>query len=194
MAKELITMSRAFVDETDDNLSEDDIPKLVIPLPEGVKNYVTPEGAAASKKEFEELGRTVRPALASQVSKAVTGGTDPEAVADPEAVRAAHRKLRAVDRRIEYLTEMIGRMEIIDPKQQAPDRVRFGATVTVTENGREEHVFRIVGVDESDPKRGYISWVSPMAMALLSHAEGDSVKVTLPRGDTVFRIETITYG
>ena len=188
-------MSRAFVDETDDNLSEADIPKLRIPLPEGVKNYVTPEGAATSRKEFEELSRTVRPALASQVSKDVTDGatTDSDAVADPELVRASRRKLRAVDRRIEYLTEMIGRMEIIDPKQQTPDRVRFGATVTVTENGREERVFRIVGVDESDPKRGYISWVSPLAMALLSHSSGDTVKTTLPRGEAAFRILKISY-
>ena len=183
-------MSRAFVDETDDNLSESDIPKMLIPLPEGVKNYVTPEGAATCKKEYEELERTVRPALTSQVSKDVTGGDS----ADSEAVLAIRRKLRAIDRRIEYLTEMIERMEIIDPKQQTPNRVRFGATVTVTENGREEHVFRIVGVDESDPKRGYISWVSPLAMALLSHSPSDTVKTTLPRGEAVFRIIKVSYG
>ena len=182
-------MSRAFVDETDGNLSEDDIPKLVIPLPEGVKNYVTPEGAAMLQEEMETLQRTVRPGLTSAVSKDVRDGD----AADSEAVLAARRKLRTVDRRIEYLREMIERMEIIDPAGQAPDRVRFGAAVTVTEKDRKKK-YRIVGVDESDPKKGDISWLSPMARALLSHAAGDRVKVSLPRGDAFFRIEKITYG
>ena len=183
-------MSRAFVDETDDNLSEDDIPKLLIPLPEGAKNYVTPEGAETIKEEFEELGRTVRPKLAAQVSKDVTGGNS----ADSEVVITVRRKLRAVDRRIEYLAEMIERMEVIDPKQQQPGSVRFGATVTVTESSGEERVFRIVGVDESDPKRGDISWTSPIARTLLSHSIGDTVKTILPRGETVLKIVTISYG
>ncbi|MBN2322747.1 MAG: GreA/GreB family elongation factor [Spirochaetes bacterium] len=190
MAKEISLMSRAFVDENDGNLSEVDIPKPVIPLPGGVKNYVTPDGATKAKKELEELKITVRPKLSSEVSKDVTGGDS----SDSEAVLAVRRKLRTVDHRIEYLTEMIGRMEVVDPKKQDSDRVLFGATVTVLENGKARRTFKIMGVDESDPKKGAISWLSPIARALLSHTIGDTVKIVLPRGETVFRIEKITYG
>jgi transcription elongation factor GreB len=182
-------MSRAFVDESDSNIKEDDIPELVIPLPFGVKNYMTPKGAETVKRELEELERTVRPQLASQVSKNVTDGDS----VNSEMVVSVRRKMRVIDRRIEYLTKMIGRIEIIDPKTQESDRVRFGATVTVLENNSDKHVYRIVGVDESDPKKGHISWISPLAKALLSLGIGDAVKIRLPKGETGLKVAKIEY-
>jgi len=182
-------MSRAFVDESDSNIKEDDIPELVIPLPPGVKNYMTPKGAEIVKRELQELTGSVRPHLASQVSKNVTDGNS----VNSDMVVSVRRKMRVIDRRIEYLTKMIERMEIIDPKTQGSDRVRFGATATVMENGTYKRVFRIVGVDESDPKRGCISWISPIAKPLISRAVGDTVKIRLPKGETSLKVVKIEY-
>jgi transcription elongation factor GreB len=182
-------MSRAFVDESDSNIKEDDIPELVIPLPPGVKNYMTPKGAETVKRELQELEQTVRPQLASQVSKNVTDGDS----VNSDLVVSVRRKMRVIDRRIEYLSKMIDRMEVIDPKTQAADCVRFGTTVTVMENGTYKRVFRIVGVDESDPKRGCISWISPIAKSLISRAVGDTVKISLPKGETHFKVAKIDY-
>ena len=122
-------MSRAFVDESDSTIKEDDIPELVIPLPFGVKNYMTPKGAETVKRELQELERTVRPQLASQVSKNVTDGDS----VNSEMVVSIRRKMRVIDRRVEYLTKMIGRIVIIDPNIQESDRVRFGAPFTWTQ-------------------------------------------------------------
>lgn len=182
-------MSRAFVDESDSNIKEDDIPELVIPLPPGVKNYMTPKGAETVKRELQELERTVRPQLASQVSKNVTDGDS----VNSDMVVSVRRKMRVIDRRIEYLTKMIERMEIIDPKTQRSYRVRFGAKVTVLENNIDKRVYRIIGVDESNPKKGYISWISPLAKALLSLGTGDAVKIHLPKGETSLKVVKIEY-
>ena len=182
-------MSRAFVDDSDSSIMEDDIPELVIPLPPGVKNYMTPDGAEAVKKELRELEHTVRPRLSTQVSQNVTGGDS----VNSEKVVLVRRKMRVIDRRIDYLSKMIDRMEVIDPKMQATDRVHFGATVTVMENGTYRRKFRIVGVDESDPKKGWISWISPIARSLLSLAVGDTAKISLPKGLTHFKVIKIEY-
>jgi len=182
-------MSRAFVDESDSNIKEDDIPELLIPLPPGVKNYMTPKGAETVKRELQDLTGATRPQLASEVSKNVTDGDS----VNSDMVVSVRRKMRVIDRRIEYLTKMIERMEIIDPKTQGSDRVRFGATVTVLENNSDKRVYRIAGVDESNPKKGYISWISPLARALLSLGIGDGVKIRLPKGETSMKVVKIEY-
>ena len=154
-------MSRAFVDESASESREEGAPALKIPLPPGAKNYITPQGAERTHAELEELLAMAQP------------------------------RLREVDRRIEYLSRMAAIMEIVAPGAQPPDRVVFGATVTVREKGRGERTYRIVGVDESDPTRGWVSWVSPIARALTGKKPGDTVKVTLPAGEKLLTIVSI---
>jgi transcription elongation factor GreB len=154
-------VSRAFVDESASESSEENAPALKIPLPPGAKNYITPQGAQRMRAELEEL------------------------------LAAAQPRLREVDRRIEYLSRMAALMEIVAPGAQPPDRVVFGATVTVKEKGRGERTYRIVGVDESDPSRGLVSWVSPIARALIGRKPGDTTKVALPAGETTLTVVSI---
>ena len=154
-------MSRAFVDESASESREENAPALKIPLPPGAKNYITPQGAQRTRAELEEL------------------------------LAAAQPRLREVERRIEYLSRMAALMEIVAPGAQPPERVVFGATVTVRGKGREERTYRIVGVDESDPARGWVSWISPVARALTGRKPGDTVKVTLPAGEKLLTIVSI---
>ena len=154
-------MSRAFVDESASESREENAPALKIPLPPGAKNYITPQGAKRTRAELEEL------------------------------LAAAKPRLREVDRRIEYLSHMAAIMEIVAPGAHPPERVVFGATVTVKEKGRGERTYRIVGVDESDPSRSWVSWVSPIARALTGRQPGDTVKVTLPAGEMLLTIVSI---
>ena len=154
-------MSRAFVDESASESREENAPALKIPLPPGAKNYITPQGAKRTRAELEELLATAKP------------------------------RLREVDRRIEYLSHMAAIMEIVAPGAHPPERVVFGATVTVKEKGRGERTYRIVGVDESDPSRSWVSWVSPIARALTGRQPGDTVKVTLPAGEMLLTIVSI---
>ena len=156
-------MSRAFVDESASESREEDAPALKIPLPRGAKNYVTPRGAERTRAELEGL------------------------LASPPP------RLREVERRIDYLSRMTAIMEVVIPAAQPPERVVFGATVTVREKERGERTYRIVGVDESDPSRGWVSWVSPLARALIGRKAGDSVKVILPAGEEHLSIVSIAF-
>ena len=106
---------------------DDDVPETKDPLPPGVKNYMTPEGAGRLRKELAGL---------------VNG-----------------------ERRIEYLERMLDRLEVVDPDAQDPSRALFGATVSVRDRdgGGGKKAYRIVGIDESDPSRGRVSWISPVA-------------------------------
>jgi len=155
-------MSRAFVDESASESREGDSPELKIPLPPGAKNYVTPRGAERTRAELEQL----------------------LAVAQP--------RLREVERRIEYLTRMAAIMEIVAPGDAPPERVVFGATVTVMEKGKGKRTYRIVGVDESDPSNGHVSWVSPIARALMGRKPGDAVTVALPGAESLLSIVSIS--
>jgi len=143
-------MSRAFVDESASESREGDSPELRKPLPPGAKNYVTPEGAARTRSELAAL------------------------------LAAPQPRLREVERRIQYLSRMVAIMETVVPSARPPERVVFGSTVTVDENGGGRRTYRIVGVDESDPAAGHVSWISPIARALTGRRVGDSVVVSLP--------------
>ena len=157
-------MSRAFVDESASESSENDAPELKIPLPPGAKNYVTPEGGARLRTELEQL----------------------LAIAPP--------RLREVGRRIEYLTRMRAMMEVVDPAGPDPQKVVFGTVVTVRETGGAERTYRIVGVDESDPTRGLVSWISPLARALVGRKRGEQARVTLPAGEETLTVLSIQGG
>lgn len=157
-------MSRAFVDESASESREEGAPALKIPLPPGAKNYVTPEGARRLRAELDALQAAPSP------------------------------RLREVDRRIEYLSRMAAVMEIVTPGEKPPDRVVFGAVVTVREEGNGERTYRIVGIDESDPARGLVSWVSPIARALSGKRPGDYAKVALPAGEVALTIVSVGNG
>jgi transcription elongation factor GreB len=100
-------------------------------------------------------------------------------------------RLRETERRIQYLSRMAAIMEVVEPGQKAPDRVMFGVWVSVMEEGREK-TYRIVGVDESAPEKGWVSWVSPIARALTGRKAGETVRVPLPTGETVLTIRSIS--
>ncbi len=154
-------MSRAFVDESASESSEGDAPELKIPLPPGAKNYVTPQGAERMHAELAEL------------------------------LAAPQPRLREVDRRIQYLSRMAAIMEIVVPSAQPPERVVFGTTVTVKEEGQGERTYRIVGVDESDPGHFWVSWVSPIGRALIGRKPGDTAKLSLPSEERLLTIVSI---
>jgi transcription elongation factor GreB len=182
-------MSRAFVSESDTQFQEEDIPPIKIPLPPGVSNYMTPQGAERTRAELAILANIERPRVAGIITRLVAPG----AGLDREELSAQRRRLRDIDRRIEYLTTMLARIEVIDPAQQQSDRVLFGATVTVEEPGSVRKTYRIVGIDESDPAAGRISWISPLAKALLGRREGEPVALKLPEGESGLWILKIEY-
>ena len=164
-------MSKAFTRESDD-LPE---PPLRIhgssALPPGVRNYLTAEGAEKLQKELVDLSTVERPRLA--------------------ALGDAALALRQVDERIRILQQSLYAAEIIYPEDSPSERVRFGKTVTVRGEDGSISEFRIVGVFESDVERGWISWMSPLAKALLNARPGERVPCQLPGGDEDLEIVAV---
>lgn len=166
-------MSRAFVRESDDQ-PELPIARPSSSLPEGSKNYLTPGGAVRLREELRKAVEDDRPSLVSQSS-------------DPEA----KRKLLALDQRIQQLEESLRSAEIISPPEDSV--VRFGASVTVRRTDGEEDSYRIVGVDEIDLERSWVSWASPIARALMNARLGDKVRFKFPSGEEVLEVVKIEY-
>ena len=186
------SMNKAFTRETDD---EDDeiLPDIAPPLPPGTKNYMTPGGFARLKSELEHLVSTERPQLVATIAWAASNGDRSE---NGDYIYGKKR-LREVDRRIRFLVRRLDTAEVVDPalrsSEEDEDRVFFGATVTVVNTRSERRTLSIVGVDEIDTERGYISWVSPMARALIKAREGDTVTLQTPGGTEQLEIEAVTY-
>ena len=169
-------MSRAFVRESDvPQLLE--LPPLVSPLPPGAKNYLTPAGARRLHAELTRLLETDRPRLAS----APADDTD------------AKRELQILDQRIRYLQESLRTAEVAENPPGPVDVVRFGTTVTVREASGTETLYRIVGVDETDLERNHVSWLSPIARALMNAKRGDRIAFKAPRGLRQLEIVGIEY-
>lgn len=180
-------MSRAFVEETDDDFN--DVPVIKDPLPPGVKNYMTPKGAEKLREELTELQRRAYPRLQHKLTTAVKHGKELK----EEAQANMRRSLREMERRMEYLHLMMEKLEVVDPGKQDPDEVHFGARICVLENNTEKKWYHIVGIDESDPVEGRISWISPLARSLLSKRVGDAIQLHLPAGERTYRIIEIVY-
>ena len=185
-------MSKAFTKETDDALEDDDLESRS-PLPAGARNYMTPPTFARLKTELEHLVQKERPELVATVAWAASNGDRSE---NADYIYGK-RRLREIDRRIRFLIRRLDRAEVVDPLavRDADDaaRVFFGATVTVANAQGEERTVSIVGVDEIDTARGYISWVSPMARALLKAREGDTVVLHTPGGVEQLDIVSVRY-
>ncbi|MCK6453144.1 MAG: transcription elongation factor GreB [Alphaproteobacteria bacterium] len=160
-------------------------------LPSGVKNYITPAGLQRLQDELLHLRRVERPKVVEVVSWAAGNGDRSE---NGDYIYGKKR-LREIDRRMRFLMKRLEIAEVVDPAQQRNrDQVFFGATVTYLDPRNEERTIRIVGVDETRPDRGEVSWVSPIARALLKAREGDVVDVRTPAGPEPVEVLRIAYG
>jgi transcription elongation factor GreB len=159
----------------------------------GVKNYITPAGLQRLKDEHKFLLTRERPAVTQVVAWAASNG-DRSENAD---YQYGKRRLRQIDRRIHYLTKRIDAAEVVDPETprtgRAATHIFFGATVRYANATGTERVVRIVGLDEIDLERNYISWMSPLARALLKSGAGDSVVLHAPGGTEHLEILEVRY-
>jgi len=181
-------MNKAFVRESDGDDEEALSPSLK--LPPGSKNYITPAGHARLKEELEQLVKRERPNVVEIVAWAASTGDRSE---NGDYIYGK-RRLREIDRRIRFLTKRLDIAEVVDPLRQGDnDQVFFGAQVTIADSGGEENTYTIVGVDEADVMRGRISWISPLARALIKSREGDSIRFQSPVGIREIDILAVVY-
>lgn len=188
-------MSKAFTREADDGDDGPDEEEREDQgtLPAGSKNYLTPGGHQRLKAELHYLLNQDRPAVTAVVSWAAKNG-DRSENAD---YQYGKRRLREIDRRIRFLSKRLDRAEVIDPGMprtgQQADRVFFGATVTYAFASGERHTITIVGVDEVNLKRNHVSWISPLARALMKAQPGDTVVLKAPAGDEDLEVIEVKY-
>lgn len=160
------------------------------PLPLGVKNYITPGGYRKLQDELEQLWKVERPVLVNTITWAASNGDRSE---NGDYIYGKKR-LREIDRRVRYLRKRIDQAEVVDPARRgACEQVFFGATVTVCNDEGCEIVYSIVGVDEADAARGRISWVSPLARALLKLCEGEVARLHTPVGIVELEVLKVIY-
>ena len=180
-------MNKAFVKETDD----DDEPEHELPaLPAGFKNYITPAGHQRLKEELLFLIDKDRPEVVKIVSWAASNGDRSE---NGDYIYGK-RRLREIDRRIRFLIKRLDMVEEFDPSMhRGNDQIFFGATVTYEKQNGEQNTVTIVGIDEFDPLRGSISWVSPVARALTKARVGDTVSLMTPAGADELYVLAVTY-
>jgi transcription elongation factor GreB len=159
-------------------------------LPPGLPLYMTPAGHAALQAELHRLWAEERPRVVEVVSWAAGLG-DRSENAD---YQYGKRRLREIDRRVRFLRKRLERAQVVDPAAQPRrDRVFFGATVTYAREGDREATVTITGIDEADTARRHVSWVSPIARALLGAGLGDLVRLRTPQGMETLEIVAITY-
>lgn len=184
-------MNKAFTRE--DASAQDDDDVEVAPLPEGTRNYMTPGGFERLKAELDRLVGRERPALVATVAWAASNGDRSE----NGDYLYGKKRLREIDRRIRFLIKRLDRAEVVDPaaarEGDAAERVYFGATVTIRDQRGGERRLSIVGVDEADTGRGHVSWISPVARALLRAREGDTVSVATPAGVEELEVIEVAY-
>jgi transcription elongation factor GreB len=153
-------------------------------------NYITPAGFRALREEYETLFAGERPKLLETIAWAAANG-DRSENADYQYGR---RRLREIDRRINFLSRRMASAKVTDPARQ-PDRTRvwFGATVTLADEDDSERIVTLVGEDEADAGAGRISWYSPLARAIRGAAVGDLRRVALPSGEREYEVIAIDY-
>jgi transcription elongation factor GreB len=181
-------MNKAFVRETEGDDEEELEPSLK--LPAGTRNYITPAGHDRLKSELEHLVKRERPHVVEIVSWAASNGDRSE---NGDYIYGK-RRLREIDRRIRFLTKRLDVAEVIDPLRQGDnDRIFFGATVTIADMNGVANTYTIVGIDETDLSKGRISWISPLARALIKSREGDSIRFQSPVGVREIDILEVRY-
>ncbi len=180
-------MSKAFTKETD---ADDDDELLLPPLPAGGKNYITPEGYARLKAELLDLIDNERPKVVEVVHWAASNGDRSE----NGDYHYGKKRLREIDRRIRFLTKRLEIAEISDPAvHHGSDQVFFGATVSYIDSSGSAQTVTILGIDEADSARNQVSWISPIARALLKARVGDEVKLATPGGLKDIEVMQVTY-
>jgi transcription elongation factor GreB len=180
-------MSKAFTKESDDDEDGD----VALPaIPPGAKNYITPVGYQRIKDELLQLIDVERPEVVRIVHWAASNGDRSE---NGDYIYGK-RRLRQIDGRIRFLTKRMDLAEIVDPTlHHGSDQIFFGATVTYQNQAGDQHTVTILGIDELDPLRGKISWVSPVARALTKAREGDLVTLQTPAGVEELEILEVSY-
>lgn len=153
------------------------------------KNYITPAGFSRLQEELQTLLNKTRPELTVVIAWAAANGDRSE---NADYIYGK-RRLREIDRRIHFLTKRLEKAEVIDPTQVKSDRIFFGATVSVEDEEGEQKTYSIVGEDESDPSKGKLSWISPLAKALLKKNVGDRVTFRSPKRVRELEIVEIRY-
>jgi transcription elongation factor GreB len=182
-------MSKAFTKEDAD--ADDELPDEPVPLPAGAKNYITPEGFRRLREERKHLQQVERPRIVEIVSWAAGNGDRSE---NGDYIYGKQR-LREIDRRLRFLAKRLEIAEIVDPaRQKNLDRVFFGATVTYANAAGDERTVTIVGIDEVDADNGRVSWISPIARALMKAQERDVVELRTPHGVEPIEVMEIRYG
>ena len=186
-------MSKAFTRESEQDDDGDDGEESASPLPAGSKNYITPGGHQRLKKEFEYLLKKDRPTVTAAVSWAAKNG-DRSENAD---YQYGKKRLREIDRRLRFLTKRLDIAEVVDPEilrdAEIADQAFFGATVTYANENGVENTVTIVGIDEVDMKRNHISWISPIARALIKARPGDTVVLRAPGGVEELAVIDVRY-
>jgi transcription elongation factor GreB len=169
-------MSKAFTRDENEGPDIPDVPPVASVLAPGSKNYITPAGAQKLRDELQRLVEITRPEL-------VDSRDDPD----------TKRQLARLDQRITLLEESLQSAEIVKPPDDPIDVVRFGACVTVRESDGNETSYRIVGVDETDADKNWVSWMSPIAKALLNRKRGERIRFKFPSGEAALEIINISY-
>ncbi len=183
-------MSKAFTREADAPEDDDDGAAPASPIPAGGKNYITPQGYARLRGELLQLIDEERPKVVDIVHWAASNGDRSE----NGDYLYGKKRLREIDRRIRFLTKRLEIAEVVDPSVHAgSEQVFFGATVTYVDDEDEERTVTIMGVDEADNASQQISWISPVARALLKSREGDEVTLMTPAGQRTLQVLQVSY-
>ena len=182
-------MNKAFVKESD-NDEDEEAQALAQAIPAGAKNYITPAGYQRIKDELLHLIDVERPEIVKVVHWAASNGDRSE---NGDYIYGK-RRLRQIDGRIRFLTKRMDAAAVVDPTvHHGNDQIFFGATVIYRNGAGDEHTVTIVGIDELDPLKGKISWVSPVARALTKAREGDLVTLQTPLGLDELEVLGVEY-
>jgi len=183
-------MNKAFTRESDGDHEEDEADAAVPLLPQGSKNYMTPAGYKALRAELMTLLDEERPKIVEIVSWAAKNGDRSE----NGDYLYGKKRLREIDRRIRFLTKRLDVAEVVDPSiHHGNEQIFFGATVRYANHRGDEKTIRIMGVDEAESANGDVSWVAPIARALLKARVGDEVKLVTPGGLEKVEVLAVDY-
>ena len=182
-------MNKAFTKEPEGDEDDDDVPGQPA-LPAGTRNYITPQGYKRLREELMTLLDVERPKMVETVSWAAKNGDRSE----NGDYLYGKKRLREIDRRIRFLTKRLDIAEVADPSlHHGSDQIFFGATVTYANARGEERTITIKGIDEADNLHGEVSWVAPIARALLKAHAGDEVQLMTPGGLERLEVIEVVY-
>ncbi len=180
-------MSKAFTREAEGD-NADDAPDETAAATRGTP-YITLAGYRRLQQELEHLWHVERPRITSEVATAAAQGDRSE---NAEYIYGK-KKLREIDRRVRFLSKRLDVVQVVEPSPEQAGKVFFGAWVTIEDEDGRESTYRIVGTDEPDSERGYISVESPVARALLGKSQGDVVTIQRPKGPTEVTVVRVEY-